>query len=118
MPRSNVIRVLNDLLQKEFVITKDMIKDGRAQKLYSLTDKGQEKLRQMKTQWASFFTNMADQSPIEKLANPFTIPEVRDTFLEELALCQTKEEMLLIYYVENNQNLIIYVRISKNALKP
>ena len=67
-PRSNAIRVLNDLLQKEFVITKDMIKDGRAQKLYSLTDKGREKLRQMKTQWASFFTNMADQSPIEKFS--------------------------------------------------
>ncbi len=94
MPRGNVNRLLEELQEKEYVSTQDTVKDGRAQKLFSLTEKGQERLIKLKKRWAQFFSNMTDHAPLEEFANPFTEPDVQDHFLDELAECQSKEDAI------------------------
>ncbi len=94
MPRGNVIRILEDLKQNGYVDTQETVKDGRAQKLFSLTQKGTERLVKLKKQWAEFFSHMSNYAPAEEFANPFAREDVKEHFLGIVAECKSKEEVV------------------------
>ena len=59
-PRTNVLRVLDDLVEQKYVkIKKDEV-DGRANKLFIITDTGMNYMDELKEKWADRFSMMSD----------------------------------------------------------
>lgn len=93
-PRGNLLRILEDLEEKGYVQMKETVINGRAQKLYSITQEGKEFIEQFKKKWAGFFSDMSDHAPFEKFRNPFIQENIREILLKELSECKDKEEAI------------------------
>ena len=52
IPLTNIYRILENLLKKEYLGASEQIIDGRAQKLYTITKKGEERLNELQSEWA------------------------------------------------------------------
>lgn len=93
-PRGNLLRILEDLEEKNYVDIKETVVNGRAQKLYSITQEGKDFIENFKKKWAGFFSNMSDYAPFEKFGNPFIEKNIREILLNELSECKDKEEAI------------------------
>lgn len=94
IPRSNVIRILRKLEEKNFVETEESIIDGRAQKKYRITTKGKEYLDELKEKWASKFAFFSELAPPEKYGHPFARPRLYRRMVADINDFQTKEDAL------------------------
>ncbi|MFW9902716.1 MAG: MarR family transcriptional regulator [Candidatus Thorarchaeota archaeon] len=94
IPRSNVIRILRKLEEKNFVDTIESIVDGRAQKKYRITPEGKKHLDELKENWASKFAFFSELAPPEKYGHPFARPRLYRRMLAEIDDFQSKEDAL------------------------
>ena len=69
IPRGTLIRILQDLVEKNYLSTKEEIVDGRANKFYLITKPGKDFLEQMKLKWANLFGMLAEFNPAEQVEN-------------------------------------------------
>ncbi len=94
IPRSNVIRILGKLEEKEYVDTVESIADGRAQKKYRITTKGKEYLDKLKEEWATKLAFFSDLAPPERYGHPFARPRLYRKMVAEINDFQSKEDAL------------------------
>ncbi|MFX0123850.1 MAG: transcriptional regulator [Candidatus Hodarchaeota archaeon] len=94
IPRSNVIRVLRKLEEKEYVDTAETIIDGRAQKKYRITTKGKEYLDKLKEDWATKFAFFSELAPPERYGHPFARPRLYRRMLADINDFHSKEDAL------------------------
>ncbi|MFX1284685.1 MAG: MarR family transcriptional regulator [Promethearchaeota archaeon] len=94
IPRSNVIRILRKLEEKNFVETAESVIDGRAQKKYLITLKGKEHLDELKEKWATKFAFFSELAPPEKYGHPFARPRLYRKMVAEIDDFQSKEDAL------------------------
>lgn len=99
--RSNVYRSLREL-EKElgYLISKEKIVEGRAQKLYKITDKGKDYLSELREHWTRRIAFLMDITPPPSLPiDQHHLPHPRkrrtDLFIEQLSEFKTKEEALI-----------------------
>ena len=80
-PRTNVLRLLDDLVEQKYVKTKTDTVDGRANKLYIITDKGMDYMNELKEKWAERFTMMSDTTmPFFSKGERFMLKKSIDKF--------------------------------------
>lgn len=65
IPRGSLIRTLQDLTEKNYIKTKEVIIQGRANKFYTITEKGKKLLEELKLRWTHLFSIMAEINPLE-----------------------------------------------------
>lgn len=94
IPRSNVIRILRKLEEKNFVETVESVVDGRAQKNYRITKEGKKHLDELKENWASKFAFFSELAPPEKYGHPFARPRLYRRMVAEIDGFQSKEDAL------------------------
>lgn len=59
-PRTNVLRLLDRLEEEKLVETKEEIVEGRANKLYLITEEGIKQVEELKEKWGERFRMMSD----------------------------------------------------------
>jgi DNA-binding PadR family transcriptional regulator len=80
-PRTNVLRMLDKLEQDKYVKTKEETIDGRANKLYILTDKGIKYMEELKEKWGERFAMMSDTTmPFFSKGEKFLLMRTIETF--------------------------------------
>ncbi len=71
IPRGNVLRIMNDLVKMEYVITSESVIKGRAQKFFIITEKGIEYLNDLKAKWGERFTQLSEMVDPNMMNNMF-----------------------------------------------
>ena len=87
-PRSNAIRLLDELEENTFVSAEEQIKAGRTNKIYTLTQSGFKFLLELKTEWAERFMMM------EELTTRNITSTEKKFFIKEIRALKTKEDRL------------------------
>ncbi|UCG00946.1 MAG: MarR family transcriptional regulator [Candidatus Heimdallarchaeota archaeon] len=94
IPRSNVIRILRKLEEKNLVETAESVVDGRAQKKYQITTEGKKYLDELKEKWATKFAFFSELAPPEKYGHPFARPRLYRRMVADINDFQSKEDAL------------------------
>lgn len=71
IPRGNILRIMDDLVEKEYVTTSESVIKGRAQKFFIITEKGKEYLTDLKKKWGERFTQMSEMVDPNMMGNMF-----------------------------------------------
>ena len=71
IPRGNILRIMDDLVEKACVKTSESVIKGRAQKFFIITEKGQEFLNDLKAKWGERFTQMSEMVDPNMMGNLF-----------------------------------------------
>ncbi|MFW9943168.1 MAG: PadR family transcriptional regulator [Candidatus Thorarchaeota archaeon] len=71
IPRGNVLRTMDDLIELEYVKTSESVIKGRAQKYFIITDKGKEYLNDLKKKWGERFIQMSEMVDPNMMDNIF-----------------------------------------------
>jgi DNA-binding PadR family transcriptional regulator len=102
--RSNVYRSLKELEEElGYLTSEEKIVDGRAQKLYKITDKGKNHLSELRENWTRRIAFLMDITPPP--ASPMGHHPAHsrrrrsDLFIDQLSKFKTKEEALA--FIEN-----------------
>ncbi|MHA1311492.1 MAG: helix-turn-helix transcriptional regulator [Candidatus Helarchaeota archaeon] len=94
IPRTNLLRILDELEKKGYVKSKNKVINGKATKLYIITDEGKSYLELLREKWAEKFTFMGLIAPLERFQHPFRIKRQIDKLLKDIDLLKTKEDAL------------------------
>ncbi len=89
-PRGNLLRTLEELEIEEYISTKEDVIKGRAQKFFTITEKGTLYLEKLKERLTNQLAMMSNMAPPEEYNNPFLKESV---------------QMLLIKNVEDSNSL-------------
>ena len=92
--QTNVYRTLKDMEDKGFILSEETIVNGRAQKLYHITESGKEQLRLLREDWTSQIAFLADITPPPRGHLIRIRPSRRPSLIEQLKKFETKEEVL------------------------
>jgi DNA-binding PadR family transcriptional regulator len=93
-PRGNILRLLDDLVESEHVITKESVIDGRANKFFIITEKGTKFLNDLKKKWADRFAQMSQMAAPGIFGGVF-IKKALNTYLNiQLDQLDSKEDAL------------------------
>ncbi len=63
IPRGNLLRTLDELVEKNYLTTSESLIKGRAQKFFIPTKKGKKYLNKLRKKWITRFSMMADMGP-------------------------------------------------------
>jgi len=93
-PRGNILRLLDELVEQKYILVEDSVVEGRAQKIFKISEEGKKYLNELKHRWAEFFSHMSDQAPFEEFAPPFA-PKAGIEHLYHMILdCKNKEDTI------------------------
>ncbi|NHJ39835.1 MAG: winged helix DNA-binding protein [Asgard group archaeon] len=98
--RSNVYRSLRDLEEElGYLTSEEKIVEGRAQKLYKITDKGKDYLSELREQWTRRIAFLMDitpppHPPLGEHYPPHPRKRRIELFIEQFSEFKTKEEAL------------------------
>ncbi|MBK5114904.1 MAG: PadR family transcriptional regulator [Candidatus Heimdallarchaeota archaeon] len=90
--QTTVYRVLKGMEDKELLTSEETIVKGRAQRLYKITDKGNEHLVELREKWTTRIAFLTEITPFGK--HPPPIFRRRSRIHDYLNKVETKEEML------------------------
>ncbi len=71
IPRGNILRIMDDLIELEYVTTSKSVIKGRAQKFFIITEKGRDYLNDLKQKWGERFTQMSEMVDPNMMNNMF-----------------------------------------------
>jgi DNA-binding PadR family transcriptional regulator len=71
IPRGNILRIMKDLVEMEYVETSETVLKGRAQKYFIITEKGKDYLTDLKKKWGERFTQMSEMADPKMMGNMF-----------------------------------------------
>jgi DNA-binding PadR family transcriptional regulator len=103
--RSNVYRSLKELEEElGYLTSEEKIVDGRAHKLYKITEKGKNHLSELRESWTRRIAFLMDITPpppppMGHHHPPFSKKRRSDLFIDQLSKFKTKEEALA--FVQN-----------------
>lgn len=63
IPRGNLLRTLDELVEKKYLITSESLIKGRAQKFFIMTKKGKKYLNKLRKKWITRFSMMPEIGP-------------------------------------------------------
>lgn len=92
--QTNVYRILKEMEDEGHLSSEETIVNGRAQKLYKITDKGKERLKELRESWTNKVAFLTDIIPPEKRPIPPFHLQTNQRALEIIRQIETKEEML------------------------
>ncbi|NHK30746.1 MAG: PadR family transcriptional regulator [Asgard group archaeon] len=98
--RSNVYRSLKELEEElGYLISEEKIVDGRAQRLYKITEKGKSHLSELRENWTRRIAFLMDitpppPSPMGHHHPPYPRKRRSDLFIDQISKFKTKEETL------------------------
>ena len=84
-PRGSLIRTLQDLEEKKYIISKEEIIEGRANKFYLITKSGKKLIEELKLRWANLFSMMSEINPAEG---------IRMMIFENIKQFETKDDAI------------------------
>jgi len=84
-PRGTLIRTLQELEDKKYLISKEEVVEGRANKFFIVTELGRKFLDELKLKWANLFSMMSEISPSKGL---------RLILLEKIKQFDTKDDAI------------------------
>lgn len=87
-PRTNVLRLLEKLVEANLVETKEETIEGRANKLYIITNSGIKKMEEMKERWGERFRMMSETTM------PFFTPGEKFLFIRRLNEFENSEDAI------------------------
>ncbi|MFX0063366.1 MAG: hypothetical protein ACFFC7_14415 [Candidatus Hermodarchaeota archaeon] len=90
-PRTNVVRLLDKLLEDEYVEVKETTVDGRAHKLFFISQKGEQLLDDLQEKWSDSLANMSDMVPFR---HPFRGEKRRFRFMRKIDEMSSKEDVI------------------------
>lgn len=90
--QTNVYRALKYMEDEGFLSSEETIITGRAQRLYKITEKGKERLTELRETWTTRIAFLTDIAPIGKHSPPFF--RRRPGIQEYWEKIETKDEML------------------------
>jgi len=93
-PRGNILRLLDELMEQKYLSVEDSVIEGRAQKIFKISDAGKQYLTKLKQKWAEFFSHMSDQAPIEEFAPPFASRIGIENLYNMINECKTKDDAI------------------------
>ena len=92
--QTSVYRTLKDMEEKGYIISEETIVNGRAQRLYHITEKGKEKLRELRENWTNQIAFLSDITPPPRGPLIRIRHSRRPTLIEQLKKFTTKEEVM------------------------
>ena len=87
LPRGNLMRSLTELEKQELI-------EKNTEKIFTITEKGQGYLEELKEKIAERNMIIDDIAPMERYANPFHRHHHRDRLIYDLGLMDNKEELI------------------------
>ncbi|TFG05503.1 MAG: hypothetical protein EU539_09240 [Promethearchaeota archaeon] len=99
LPRGTLLRDLDEFEYENLAGYQEKIINGRAQKIYNITETGKKYLEELKANWAVKFAMMSEMAPPEKYAPdeygfPFFSEGKNKNFFEAIKNFKTKEDAL------------------------
>jgi len=76
-PRGTMIRTLQELEDKKFLISKEELVEGRPNKFFFITELGRKYLEQLKLKWGNVFSMMSEITPSKGL-RMFLLEKIED----------------------------------------
>ncbi|MBN1331218.1 MAG: PadR family transcriptional regulator [Candidatus Heimdallarchaeota archaeon] len=92
--QTNVYRILKEMEDEGYLTSEETIVNGRAQKLYTITEKGKERLKELRETWTNKVAFLTDIIPPEKRPIPPFHLQTNKRALEIIREIETKDEML------------------------
>ncbi|MFX0100998.1 MAG: hypothetical protein ACFFCS_15590 [Candidatus Hodarchaeota archaeon] len=93
-PRTTIIRTMDELVEEEYVIVKEDMKENRMQKYYIITESGLGYLGQLKEELAIQFYTFAEMAPPEHFGNPFIRKGPRHRLMREVSNLKDKQHAI------------------------
>lgn len=93
-PRGNILRLLDELVEQKYVSVEDSVSEGRAQKIFKISDAGKKYLNELKQKWAEFFSHMSDQAPMEEFGSIFMPDAGKEQLFRLIVECKDKEDAI------------------------
>jgi DNA-binding PadR family transcriptional regulator len=98
--QTNVYRTLGEMEEQGYIIANEKIVKGRAQKLFSITEKGKVRLKDLREKWTTKIAFLSDIAP----PRPLFASEYKGrhrNFFDSLEEIKSKEEMLqYLHYLQ------------------
>ncbi|HUU78566.1 MAG TPA: PadR family transcriptional regulator [candidate division Zixibacteria bacterium] len=92
--QTNVYRTLKEMEDQEYLSAEETIISGRAQKIYKITEKGKERLKELREKWTNRIAFLTDIVPPERFA-PFPPRKSRfERFVDQMKNFESKEEAI------------------------
>ncbi|MGC9777733.1 MAG: PadR family transcriptional regulator [Candidatus Heimdallarchaeota archaeon] len=92
--QTNVYRTLKEMEVEGFITSTETIVKGRAQKIYKITEKGSERLKNLREEWTNKIAFLIDIVPPERGYHPIKGKKREPRIIRDLRELKTKDEVL------------------------
>ncbi|MFX0026274.1 MAG: PadR family transcriptional regulator [Candidatus Hermodarchaeota archaeon] len=125
MPRGNLLRTLDDLVELKYVKTSESVIKGRAQKFFIITEEGKKYLGDLKKKWIERVSQMPEFAAPVMQVNFFIKKGLEMILSHQLDLLETKEDGLDLFrglrsklkmFMSKMAEVLKYLKITKTEL--
>jgi len=125
MPRGNLLRTLDDLVELDYVKTSESVIKGRAQKFFIITEEGKKYLNDLKKKWIERVSQMPEFAAPIMQGNIFIKKALEMILSHQLDLLETKEDGLDLFrglrsklnmFITKITEVLKYLTITKSEL--
>lgn len=125
MPRGNLLRTMDDLVELKYVTTSETVIKGRAQKFFIITDEGKKYLNDLKKKWIERVSQMPEFAAPVMQGNLFIKKALEMILSHQLDLLETKEDGLDLFrglrsklkmFITKITEVLKYLKITKTEL--
>ncbi|MFX1493235.1 MAG: hypothetical protein ACFFBZ_03030 [Promethearchaeota archaeon] len=125
MPRGNLLRTLDDLVELDYVKTSEAVIKGRAQKFFIITEEGEKYLNDLKKKWIERVSQMPEFAAPIMQGNIFIKKGLEMILSHQLDLLETKEDGLDLFrglrsklkmFITKLTDVLKYLTITKSEL--
>ena len=93
-PRTSALRILEELENEGYIHSHTITQEGREQKLFKLTDRGKQYLKELKRKWAARIMTWHEIVPPEEFGHPLAPENLGDLLEIRLQDIETKEDAI------------------------
>jgi DNA-binding MarR family transcriptional regulator len=97
MPRGNLLRILDELVELEYVTISESVIKGRAQKFFLVAEKGKRYLDKLKKKWIERVSQMPEFAAPIIQGNFFIKKGLEMILLHRLDHLETKEDAIVLF---------------------
>lgn len=94
IPRGNLLRIMDELAEMNYVSTSESVIKGRAQKFFILSEKGKKYLDQLKEKWAERFAQISEIAAPNMFGSLFIKKGLDMILSSQIDLLESKEDAL------------------------
>ena len=125
IPRGNLLRTLDDLVELKYVKTSESVIKGRAQKFFVITEEGKKYLDDLKKKWVERVSQMPEFAAPVMQGNIFIKKGLEMILSHQLDILETKEDGLDLFrglksklkmFIAKMAEVLKYLKITKSEL--